>query len=322
MRPKALSTLLTSVKEQSLYPNEILIIDGSKNEDTKDLLKENVFQNLIYYKVSDKDRGLTRQRNFGIEHISNNIDVVCFLDDDTLLDRDYFKNLIEVFRSDNDITGVGGIATNENNWKINHLKNLNPKEYITIDGFCLKLGQRHVLRNYLGLGSDKLPGIMPEFSNGISCGYPITGNKYEVDLLIGMSMSFRKKIIDNLRFSTYFEGYGLYEDADFSLRALQYGKNVLATNVLLEHHHDALGRPNQFSYGKMVSRNGWYVWRIKYKKPSYKARFKWNSIALLLIVLRSINIVTTSKRKEAFTETLGRVYGLLTLIFNKPTIER
>ena len=39
-RAKPLLKLLQSVKEQTLYPNEILIIDGSTNEETKDILEQ------------------------------------------------------------------------------------------------------------------------------------------------------------------------------------------------------------------------------------------------------------------------------------------
>lgn len=321
MRSAALLKLLKTISIQSLYPDEILIVDGSRNDLTKEIFEENDFKNVIYFKVSNEERGLTKQRNFGIESVSETMDIVCFLDDDTILDKEYFKNVINVFKSDNNITGVGGIATNENNWNENTLGYYNLKKYITLEGYHVKLGQRHVLRNYLGLGSDQLPGIMPEYSNGISCGYPLTGKNYQVDLLIGMSMSFRKKVVENIKFSTYFEGYGLYEDADFSLRALKYGKNVLATSVLLEHRHAAEGRPNQFKYGKMVTRNGWYVWRVKYPKPLFIPRLKWNLIAFVLILIRFTNVITTNKKKEAFTEAIGRLYGLITLVFHKPKLE-
>jgi GT2 family glycosyltransferase len=313
---------MESLALQTLYPNRILIIDGSKDDLTKEVLGNHLFENLTYYKVTDEQRGLTKQRNYGITKVRQDIDIVCFLDDDTLLDKNYFKNLIKVFNSDDTITGVGGMATNEDNWMKNKGDHYPSKKYITIDGYHLKLGQRHVLRNYLGIGSNQLPGVMPKFSNGLSCGYPLTGKYYEVDLLIGMSMSFRKKIVDNIKFSTYFEGYGLYEDADFSLRALEYGKNILATDVLLEHNHDVAGRPNKFKYGKMVTRNGWYVWKVKYSNPKLIDRIKWNAIALVLILLRFVNVCTTQKRREAFTEAIGRCWGLLSLIFNKPQIER
>ncbi|WP_298880753.1 glycosyltransferase [uncultured Polaribacter sp.] len=322
LRPKSLVRLLESVSLQSSYPNEILIIDGSTNNLTKQIYEQNNFKNLFYFKVEDKNRGLTKQRNYGVKMANKDSQIICFLDDDTIINKNYFKNLIKVFESDNDITGVGGIAINENKWKKNSLDYYNSKQYISLEGYHLKLGQRHILRNYLGLGSNKLPGIMPEYSNGFSCGYPLTGKYYQVDLLIGMSMSFRRKVVDNISFSSYFEGYGLYEDADFSLRALNYGKNVLATNVLLEHHHAIEGRPNKFKYGKMVTRNGWYVWRVKYEKPSLKARLKWNIIAILLMTIRFVNIFTTKKRIESLTEVTGRFYGLLSLVFNKPKVVR
>ena len=94
MRPIPLLNLLNSVKEQILYPNEILIIDGSTNRDTENMLSQNEFQNLKYFLVSKQDRGLTRQRNFGVSKVQKNAKIICFLDDDTVLDSNYFKEII------------------------------------------------------------------------------------------------------------------------------------------------------------------------------------------------------------------------------------
>ena len=79
-----------------------------------------------------------------------------------------------------------------------------------------------------------------------------------------------------------------------------------------------LGRPNQYQYGKMVVRNGWYVWRVKYPNPSLKAKFKWHAIVLVLALIRFSNIFTTNKRKEAVTEFLGRISAWIFLFFKKP----
>jgi GT2 family glycosyltransferase len=133
-----------------------------------------------------------------------------------------------------------------------------------------------------------------------------------------MSFSFRKKIFEHIKFSNYFEGYGLYEDADFSLRALQFGKNVINTNLQLNHLHNPSGRPNQYKYGKMVVRNGWYVWRIKNPNPNLKCKLKWHLITILLIIIRFSNILTTNEKKTAFTEAIGRTIGWWSLVFNKP----
>jgi len=66
MRPQPLLQLLQSVKEQTQYPGEILIVDGSVNLETKTMLEQHPFQNLNYFLVTEEERGLTKQRNFGI----------------------------------------------------------------------------------------------------------------------------------------------------------------------------------------------------------------------------------------------------------------
>ncbi|WP_395044931.1 glycosyltransferase family 2 protein [Flavobacterium sp.] len=318
MRANPLLRLLESIKLQTLYPSEILIIDGSTNDETFNILEENKFQNLIYYKVRPEDRGLTKQRNFGVKKVHQSSEVVCFLDDDTVLDFNYFKNIIETFLSIPNAIGLGGIAINENKWKLNTENFCTNSKYFVLDGFYVKESSRNYLRNVLALNSDQLPGIMPEFSHGKTFSYPMTNKNYPVDLLVGMSMSFRKQIFSHIFFSEYFEGYGLYEDADFSLRALQFGQNYIVSSALLSHYHDQSGRPNQYKYGKMVVRNGWYVWRVKYPNPTFYAKIKWHSITLLLTFIRISNIFTTQQAKGAFTESIGRLLGWFSLFFNKP----
>ncbi|MGV3697958.1 glycosyltransferase family 2 protein [Flavobacterium sp.] len=322
MRPAALLNLLNSVKLQTLYPSEILIIDGSTNDGSKAIFETETFKNLKYFKVDKEHRGLTRQRNFGISKISPNSEILCFLDDDTVLTPSYFEEIIRAFESDPTITGVAGIEINANKWfpkKPN--QHYDKNRYYEFEDHIYPEGSRNVIRNILGLQSDLGPGKMPEFSNGRTCGYPLTGRNYEVDLLIGLSFSFRRIVFESNKFSTYFEGYGLYEDADYSIRALQFGKNIIATKAQLYHYHDEAGRPNKYQYGKMVVRNGWYVWRVKYPKPSLKAKLKWNTIILLLAFIRFTNIFTTKKKQEAFTESIGRFVGWLSLWLNKPKIE-
>ena len=318
-RPKPIISLLDSVVLQTVYPNQILIVDGSIDNETADVIKSSNYDNLIYYKVPPEHRGLTRQRNYGIERIITSAEVVCFLDDDTILESNYFEELIKTYQNDTSIIGVGGIDTINNNWKYKESGIIyNKYKYFCFEDYFYPEGLRNVIRNYLGLASNLGPGKMPEFSHGRTCGFPLNGKIYEVDLLIGMSFSFKRIVTDNCKFSSYFEGYGLYEDADYSIRAQQYGINVINTNVKLAHYHDASGRPNKFQYGKMVVRNGWYVWRVKNPKPLLDARLKWHAITILLTVIRFSNTITTSNRKQAFTEALGRTIGWWSLFFDKP----
>lgn len=323
MRPDSLLKLLLSVKKQTLYPNEILIVDGSTNSKTMEILEQNQFDNLKYYCVDDSDRGLTRQRNYGIARVNSEMDIICFLDDDTVLETDYFEEIIRTYQIYPEALAVGGYITNEDHW-IQVTPNYVPsiKEFY-YDGWKKTDGSRFVLRKRLGLDSNTKPGFVPEFSNGRSTSFlPPSGKIYEVEQLMGGVSSFRKSVFDSMAFSTYFEGYGLYEDADFTFRLSHVGKLYVNTKAQLGHFHDEAGRPNKFSYGKMVVRNGWYVWRVKYPNPRVQARIKWNAIVLVLSFVRLGNVITTSKRMEAGTEFLGRFVGWMSLLVNKPKFKK
>ena len=321
MRPEPLLKLLQSVQQQTVYPNEILIIDGSTNSDTENILKGNLFDNLKYSIVGKENRGLTKQRNFGIRNISDSTEIVCFLDDDTVLEIDYFENLLNTYHLFPDALGAGGYICNDVKWE-KVTRNYVPKSNeFYFDGWKRKDGSRFVLRKKLNLDSDCPPGFSPLFSHGRSVGFLPPNNKiYEVEQLMGGVSSFKKSVFEKLSFSTYFEGYGLYEDADFTLRVAKIGKLYLNTNAKLDHFHASSGRPNQYKYGKMVVRNGWYVWHVKNSNPVFSDRFKWNSITILLTVIRLSNTFTESNKKEAFTEAIGRMVGWISLLYNKPRI--
>jgi len=314
-----LLTLLDSVQRQTHYPNEILIVDGSPDDYTEQALAKKTYESLFYHKVAPKDRGLTRQRNYGIDRVASDTEIICFLDDDTVLEPDYFEAILNVYKEYPEALGVGGYIVNETAW-LPVGENYQPKtnEFV-YDGWKRKDGSRFAARKKLGLDSNVPPGFAPEYSHGRSVGFlPPSGKVYETQQLMGGVSSFRRDVFDRLRFSTYFEGYGLYEDADFTLRLSNTGKLYVNTNAALAHYQDASGRPNAYRYGRMVVRNGWYVWRAKYPKPSFEARLKWHSITLLLTLIRLSNVFTSKDKKQAFMESLGRTMGWWSLIFYKP----
>lgn len=315
MRAEQLLKLLISVQDQVLYPDEILIVDGSPDDKTKLILEQNSFKKLQYFLVSEKERGLTKQRNYGISKVSPTSDFVCFLDDDIVLESSYFKNLLHTYNLFPEALGTGGYIVNEIEWeKVPENYKAKSDEFY-YDGWKRKDASRFVIRKKLNLDTDCAPGYSPYFSHGRSVSFLPPSNKiYPVEMLMGGVSSFRKSVFDNFSFSDYFFGYGLYEDADFTLRVSKAGPLFINTSARLNHFHAPSGRPNQYTYGKMVVRNGWYVWRVKNPKPGLKDRLRWHCITLLLIVIRFSNIFTTSKRREAFTETLGRVVGWVQIL--------
>ncbi len=320
-RPLPLLKLLRSLKEQTFYPNEVLVIDGSSDNDTMRMLCENNFEKLKYYQVEPEFRGLTRQRNYGIAQVAKDIEVICFLDDDTVLSPTYFEEILKTYEKYPTALGVGGYINNEVKWEFVG-DDYHPKiNEFYFDGWKRKDGSRFVLRKRLGLDSDRQPACLPDFSHGRSVGFlPPSGKTYQVEQFMGGVSSFKVEVLQKHKFSTYFEGYGLYEDADFTLRMSKIGDLYVNTAAQLGHFHDVAGRPNKYEYGKMVVRNGWYVWRVKYPNPSFKSKFKWHIITLLLILIRFSNIFTVNNKKEALTESCGRMFAWFQLLTNKPKI--
>lgn len=318
-RPEALITLLESVKQQSLYPDQIIIVDGSLDTQTKEVLSKNSFKNLEYYLVSPQERGLTKQRNFGIDKVFLNNDIVCFLDDDIVLTPAYFATLLSTYTKHPDALGAGGYIINEDNWKAVSENYKAPNNEYVYDGYARSDGSRFVLRKKLYLDANRAPAHLPDFAHGRSVSFlPPSGKIYPVEQFMGGVASYKLESLQEQKFSEYFEGYGLYEDADYTLRLSQKGPLYVNTAAQLYHFHDPDGRPNKYSYGKMVIRNGWYVWRVRHPKPSIKARLKWNFTALLLTVIRYTNALKGSSKKAALTEALGRTIGWWSLLINKP----
>ncbi|APG60095.1 glycosyltransferase family 2 protein [Christiangramia salexigens] len=317
-RADSLKRLLDSVSSQNLYPDEIIIVDGSENLATENMVSKLSFEGLEYFRVDEDNRGLTRQRNYGIKK-SGHTDIICFLDDDIVLETNYFENLISTYYKFPDAMAVGGWIKDETEWKKISAEYKPAFDKYAFDNFTRKLGHRNVLRKKLGLLSHEPPGFMPEFSHGFSTGFlPPSGKTYEVEYFMGGVSSYRRKLFDKIKFSKYFEGYGLYEDMDFCLRASRLGKMYVNTRARVEHLHEESGRPDFYKYGKMVVRNGYYVWKIKNPNPNLRCILKWNAITFLLILVRIGNIYNTNEKNVALKDAIGRTMGWLSLIFNKP----
>ena len=318
-RQESLLRLLHALKSQTLYPDEIIIVDASFDRACEIAVCNEGFENLHYHYVDESHRGLTKQRNYGISNVAENIQYVCFFDDDIIPEPEYFENLIETYTHFPNALGVGGYIIEEDIIWVHTGQPTTNSTKFSFDGWQRKDPSRFVVRKRFGLDSNAAPGFSTGYSHGRSVSFlPPSGKTYEVEQLMGGVSSFRKSVFEQHRFSTYFDGYGLYEDADFCLRVAKSGTLYLNTAAKVYHFHAAGGRPNQYKYGKMVVRNGYYVWRIKNPKPSVVERFKWHAITGLLTFIRFSNAIPAAERKQALTESLGRVVGWFSILIRPP----
>lgn len=108
-RPDALHTTLRSIQEQSVVPDEIIIIDQGDDDSNQKIVSQfSGVLKILLYKSTIKS--LVHAKNQGVRHSQG--DIICFLDDDVFLERDYFCNILEFFRMYPDALGVQGYVTN------------------------------------------------------------------------------------------------------------------------------------------------------------------------------------------------------------------
>lgn len=323
-RPEAIRKLLASIMSCSIKPQNILIVDSSPEDDTRNAVSGIEFKDLgiNYFKVTEEDRGLTKQRNFGISRLPSNTEIVAFLDDDIRVEPDYFRELIRTYSLKNNAIGVGGIDLQENKYiKKDFGYKYCKFNYYELDGWVAKEPLRYKARKLFGLMPALQPGLIPKYSHGRSA-LPPNGKIYRVEHLMGGIASYKVELLKNVKFSTFFEGYGLYEDFDFCIRATKYGNLYVNTNAKVWHYHETAGRPDYYKYGKMVVRNGWYVWRVKYPSPSLTAKLKWHFITILLAHIRLVNSILGPYRKDSLMDYLGRITSWFRILVNPPFINQ
>jgi glycosyltransferase involved in cell wall biosynthesis len=208
-RPIPLTILLNRIVDQSILPEEIIIVDSSE---IKQSTYESIDASIKYIHTTEKSAA--KQRNIGMASAKEDTQVLFFLDDDTNPNSTYFENMLDTLFSFNAI-GVSGLALNPK--KIERIK---PNGLI---GFVKKI-------SFLDSNVDG-----KVLMSGI--GVPvraINAGFIEVEWLIGCSCwDFQK--IKKLKFEEDFKGYSLGEDVIFSVQARKLGKLYVNSNIILDH---------------------------------------------------------------------------------------
>ena len=96
---KYLEKCLDSLMEQSLKPDEIIIVDNDSKDKSIDII--NKYKNKIKLIVLDKNYGFSVAVNRGIRE--SNSEYVALLNNDTELDKNWLKELVKCISSDKNI---------------------------------------------------------------------------------------------------------------------------------------------------------------------------------------------------------------------------
>ena len=218
-RPDDLVVAVKSILEQSLLPDELIIVDQSLDSKSKDnievLFSKLNFKTKLIYIHDSSIIGLVSAKNNGVKNSSG--DIISFLEDDELLSENYLKNTINIFHKNENILGCSGIVSN-----------------IRRSGFyeiMFKIFHR-------GLFFDKRVDVV-KFRDCKGDGTLITSTH-----ISGGLSSYRKEVFQKIKYDLY-NDFFYCEDIEFSIRASDYfgqERFVIATNVCLSHFMSSINR--------------------------------------------------------------------------------
>ena len=240
-RAASLARFLDSLVVQAPMPERVIIVDASRSVETERAVRDHdrlalAGSDVLDFRVAGPLRGLTRRRNFALRWVTT--DLVAFFDDDVVLSPGCCRELERHHREFGDrVVGVAAVDENQPErpplvWR---------------------------LRKWLRVVSDLRPGTYSR--SGISIPWAFLPRTetglVEGDWLPGGVTMWRTAPAREMRFNEGFEGYGIGEDLDFSLRIRAKGTLAVAGPARLSHYPAAGGRLEAYEMGYTSVRN-WY----------------------------------------------------------------
>jgi len=237
-RSDALVATIESVVKNTLLPYEIIIIDDDVTPaEIINYLEKIVTEKSVEFIYHKKDhnitrRGLSESKNLGVSLATS--EVICYLDDDVILDAEYFKNLIQVwsdFAHETKLIGVGGkISNNRPTSKAEKLY----RKLFGLEGEC---------------SWDVNDAGFQVWDEGVK-------NTEKGYYLHGGVSSYKRELLTQFPFEVFSGGRTGLEDVEHCMRAKRAGYHFYyVPSAHLTHHPAPSGREALFLSGQKESQN-------------------------------------------------------------------
>ena len=235
----------------------ICIVDNGSSDNTIESIKSiKINSKKIYLDLIrlEKNKGTTISRNIGIKKIKNNVDYICVLDSDTIVNQLAIEKMIDLLNSNQQIGIVGPILR-------------------SLDGSIQPSG-----RNLPTL-TGKILKVLPfsrtikiaEKMDEIKIEYTAFKNVFKVGYLMSACWMMKKTLIEDIGLLDENIFYAP-EDVEFCLRAWSNGYSVLYDkNVEIIHEWQRISRR------KLISKHNWeHIKGLLYLFFKYKYLFRTN----------------------------------------------
>ena len=261
-REKDLRECIDSILVQTLLPDEVLVIDDGNlpNDVIRGMTSDcsNRGTAFIHYRKNHavEPRGSSESRNIGCKLVKN--DILFILDDDLILDVDFFEKIMQVWKENNDpnLIGVGGII--KNNRKKSKLERFYDRT------FCLS-------SPYSWDVNEVAFQVWDDGLTRREKGYYTHGGV----------CSYKKSLVQEIGgFSSFSGGRTALEDMDFCLRAKNKGYYfIMEPEAKAIHKRSLQSKENEFLIGFKESQNRKLIFRDNCRKSIKNyIRFYWANI--------------------------------------------
>ena len=278
-RPADMRVVLGSLRRQSVRCAQIVVVDASETPVT-DVIEE--FPDLPLKHVIHRPPSLTKQRNRGIAALDPDIDVAGFLDDDLELDADAVEALVRFWSAAGPTIGGTSMCMYEN-----------PD--------CA--GQYRLER--LFLLDSRTPGRV--LSSGWPTRLPNTRTTIKSEWLYGGATVWRREVLERYSFEEFYDGYGYFDDVDFSYRVSRDYDLYMLGDARTHHYSRPMRNDRHFIFGRQQIFN-WLHFVGKFDHFN-RMSIIWSGIGLVVINL--YQAVRAKQGRLALQRVAGNVVGLL-----------
>lgn len=237
------------------YDNiKVFVVDNCSNDNSYDLFKSFVRQEMCNYRIellrTKNNMGFAGGNNIAIKKAYvEHFDYIWLLNNDTVVNSNSLKKLIDVIDNNNDIGIVGS--------KIYYYKT----KLIWFAGGCINTWKGKT--SHLGLKDDETTSIK-------------YNKNTEVDYITGCSMLFRRNLIKEIGLLN--ENYFMYyEEVEFNIKAYQKNWKILFVHDSIIYHKVSISSGGENNLAPILAyydiRNGYML--IKNTQNNFKKVFAY-----------------------------------------------
>jgi GT2 family glycosyltransferase len=122
------------------------------------------------------------------------------------------------------------------------------------------------------------------FSPGINIGPKRSATPYRVNWFMSGFMMFRYEVLQNIEFDTFFMGYSVFEDVDFSYRLNNSGINLMILPLIFEHREAGYETRDWEAISEQSIINRYYVGKKHFSNDRF-FKIKFALFTFLLIII-------------------------------------